>query len=219
MSTRERRSARRAFTLLEVILATMIIGMLALTLHRFLTANLNAVRISTELADERDALQAVVGLLRMQLDELPPREPAALTGRPFRFRNLSNDEITWRCRAGAGLMTTAAPGEFRVTMTVQPVDAKSRETELGLRRQPTDPKDHTGQFNRGSGGNKYHWLPLLRPVAALEIRYFDARLGDWVEAWTDPIRRPDLVRVRLWRRADDAPVEAVLAVPSTRVQS
>src|SRR5438552_4005928 len=121
MCTRRSPRAERAFTLLEVIIATMIIAMLALTLYRFLASNLAAIRISTELTDERDAVQAVVRLIESQLNDLPTRQPAALSGQPFKFRNLSNDEITWRCGAGPGLMTTAAAGEFRVTLTVQPV--------------------------------------------------------------------------------------------------
>ena len=211
---------RRAFTLLEVIIATMIIAMLALTLYRFLASNLAAIRISTELADEREAVQAVVRLLHAQLNDLPPRQPAALSGQPYKFHNLSNDEITWRCGAGPGLMTTAAAGEFLVTLTVQPVNEKSSETELGLRRQPSDPNDQTiaKDLKRGGGDKKYNWLPLVRPMAAMEVRYFDARLNNWVEAWNDPNHRPELVRVRLWKRADDAPVEAVLPVPSSRIQ-
>jgi type II secretory pathway pseudopilin PulG len=209
-----------AFTLLEVIIATMIVAMLALTLYRFLASNLAAIRISTELTDEREAVQAVVRLLQAQLNDLPAKEPAALSGQPYKFRNLSNDEITWRCGAGPGLMTAAASGEFRVTLTVQPVDEKSSETELGLRRQPIDPKDQAiaTELKRGGGDKKYNWLPLVRPMAALEIRYFDARINAWTDAWTDPSRRPELVRVRLWKRADDEPVEAVLAVPSARLQ-
>lgn len=220
MSTRASHSARRAFTLLEVIIATMIVAMLALTLYRFLASNLAAIRISTEINDEREAVQAVVRLLQSQLNDLPVREQAALSGQPYKFRNLSNDEITWRCGAGPGLMTTAASGEFRVTLTVQPVSEKASETELGLRRQPSDPKDQTiaETLKRGSGDKKYNWLPLVRPMAALEVRYFDARLNAWTDAWTDPNFRPALVRVRLWRRADDAPVEAVLPVPSAHLQ-
>lgn len=211
---------RRAFTLLEVLIATMIIAMLTMTLYRFLGSNLNAIRMSTDLSDEREATQAVVRLIESQLLNLPLREASVLSGQPFKFRNLPNDEITWRSGPGPGLMTTAAAGEFNVTLTVQPVSSDSRETELGLRRRPTDPSKLADlrEFDRGAGDKRYHWLPLIRPMAALEIRYFDAPSNLWVDAWTDPARRPNLVRVRLWRRAGDAPIEAVLPVPSANVQ-
>src|SRR5687768_8035326 len=113
------RNARRAFTLLEVIIATMIVGMITLSLHRFLSANLRAISFSTELTAEREALQGVVRLLESQLHDLAA-EPGALQGRALKFRGLSNDEIFWRCTAGAGLLTGAATGEWRVFLTVQP---------------------------------------------------------------------------------------------------
>jgi hypothetical protein len=55
-------------------------------------------------------------------------------------------------------------------------------------------------------------------MAALEIRYYDARLNSWQDRWTDPQRYPSLVRVRLWKRAGDPPLEVVLTVPAANVQ-
>ena len=211
---------RRAFTLLEVIIATMIIGMMVLSIYRFLATNLTAMRVSTDLADEREAVQAVVRLIEGQLNDMPLQKAGMLSGKPLKFRNLSNDEITWRCFAGSGLLTSAAPGEYHVTLTVQPVSDRSAETELGLRRKPIDPVEvlDSTQPARGGGTDKYNWVPLIRPMAALEIRYFNLQLNAWQDAWTDENRRPDLVRVRLWKNAEEPPVEAVLAVPSARVQ-
>lgn len=211
---------RRAFTLLEVIIATIIIGMIAMTLYRFLATNLTVIRYSSELTDERDALQGVIRLLETQLNDLPRREPDALIGQAFKFQNLSNDEITWKCSAGAGLLTTAAAGEFQVTMTVQPVSAQSRETELGLRRRFIDPLAavDTTEPVRGAGTDAYHWVSLIRPVAAFEVRYFDRQLNAWQDAWRDPQRRPELVRVRLWKRVEEPPIEAILPVASARMQ-
>lgn len=220
MSSRANHRTRRAFTLLEVIIATMIIGMIALTLYRFLSANLTAIRYSTELTDEREALQAIIRLLETQLNDLPLREKEALTGQPLKFQNLSNDEITWKCSAGSGLLTTAAAGDFQVTLTVQPVNEKSRETELGLRRRFIDPLAavESGEPVRGRGTEAYNWVSLIRPMAALEVRYFDRQTNAWQDAWKDPARRPELVRVRMWKRAGEAPIEAILPVPSARMQ-
>ncbi len=206
---------RHAFTLLEVIVATMIVGMLALTLYRFVAAHLSVIRQSTELGDRREALQAVVRLVEAQLREISPQQEEALMGRPYMFHGLANDEITWRCNAGSGLLTSAASGEYRVTLTVQPVSEHSSETELGLRRQPVEMNDaNSGELNRGGSGAKYNWLPLIYPLAALEVRYFDPGQKGWVDAWTDPGRRPSLVRLRMWKSAEDPPVEAMLPVPS-----
>lgn len=220
MCARAIRRSSPAFTLLEVMIATMIVGMIALTLYRFLGSNLNAIRISSEVEDERESMRSIVRLLEKQLSDLPLQEPGALAGQPYKFNGLSNDEITWRSGPGPGLMTTAATGEYRVTLTVQPVSEKSGETELGLRRQVRESNKSGDDANstRGGGDRKYNWLPLIRPMAALEIRYFDERTKTWLDSWVEPERRPNLVRMRLWKRATDTPLEAVLPVPSARLQ-
>jgi len=220
MCNRARPERRGAFTLLEVIIATMIIGMIAVTLFRFVSVHLTAIRVSTELSDEREALQAAVRLLELQLRELSVQQPEVLRGQPLKFRGLSNDEITWRTTAGAGLLTSAAPGEYRVTLTVQPVSEKAGETELGLRRQLIDPTEavEAEPVTRGAGAGKYNWLPLIRPMAALEIRYFNPQLNDWQDTWNDPNVPPILIRVRLWKYADSPPLEALLPVPLARLR-
>ena len=201
------------------MIATLIIALLSFTLYRFVVANLNALRASTELSEERDSLQAVMRLLQSQLAEIPPRTQGALLGQAHKFKELPSDEMKWMCRAGEGLMTTAAAGEYRVTFTVQPVESQSAELELGLRREPVDAdaRSDADFFTRGTGINKYSWLSLIRPVAALEIRYYDPRVNSWLDRWTDLVARPSLVRVRLWRTVDDDPVEQILSVPSARV--
>jgi prepilin-type N-terminal cleavage/methylation domain-containing protein len=211
--------SRRAFTLLEVVLATMILGLLSLTLYRFLTAHLSAIQAATQWSDERDAMQAVVRMIRSELNSLPPQGSDMLQGRAYKFRGLSNDTITWRSISGPGLLSANAAGEFHVTLTVQPVAEKSSETELGLRRQPIDPKKAQDvTLSRGSGDQKYNWLPLIRPMAALEIRYFDPKQNDWVDTWLDANRYPNLVRMRMWKYADVPPMEAVFMVPAANTQ-
>jgi hypothetical protein len=142
-----------------------------------------------------------------------------LSGRAYKFRGLSNDTMTWRSISGPGLLSANAAGEFYVTLTVQPVSEKSNETELGLRRAPVDPKKAKDvTLDRGGGDQKYNWLPLIRPMAALEIRYFDPRQNNWVDTWLDASRYPNLVRIRLWKYIDAAPMEAVFMVPAANTQ-
>src|SRR6188472_173021 len=97
------RNRSGAFTLLEVMIATLIIALLSFTLYRFVVANLNALRASTELSEERDSLQAVMRVLQSQLAEIPPRRQGALLGQAHKFKELPSDEMKWMCRAGEGL--------------------------------------------------------------------------------------------------------------------
>ena len=220
MSIRARNNAARGFTLLEVMIATLIISMLAFTLFRFVWANLNAMKFTTELRDERASVEAVVRFLQTQLADLPRRESSALLGNPLKLHDLSSDELIWRTHAGPGVLTTAAPGEYRVTMTVQPVESTSRELELGLRREPItqEARNDVDFFTRGSRTSKYNWVSLIRPMAEFEVRYFDPRLNAWLDRWTDQAQRPTLVRVRLRKNADDPFTKAILPVPSAQMQ-
>lgn len=201
------------------MLATLILALLCTTLYRFLSAHLMAMQTTSEWTEQRDSLQGIVRLLRAELNSLPPQGNQMLEGHANKFHGLSNDEITWRTPAGLSLLSATGAGEFRVTLTIQPVNERTSETELGLRRQPLDPKRVQDiDYNRGGSGGKYNWLPLIRPMAAIEIRYYDAVANSWSDTWTDPTRYPSLVRVKLWKNPDSAPAEAVLAVPAANTQ-
>ncbi len=195
----------------------MITSMTVITLYHFVSAHLAAIRGSTDLEEERAALKAVVQYLRAQLRALPAGEDGPLVGQALKFRGLSADEITWRTPGGAGVLTTAAPGYYMVTLAVQPVTGSSTETELGLRRRAIEGNSTSITTGQGGAGGRYNWLPLLRPMAAVEVRYFDAKSHAWTDGWSDPINRPPLVRLRLWRHPNDTPVEAIIDIPASHL--
>ena len=199
--------AKKAFTLLEVVIAVAIVSLLTISIYRFVVANLTALRISTEMSTERQSMVGLVNLIDAQLSDLPVQGQALLLGQPHKFHDLESDEMQWLCRAGQGLLTTAALGQYRVTLELKPVEKTSAELELGLRRRPVEgtEKDDT-------------WISLMRPVVALEIRYFHPQLNAWVERWNDQNRRPSLVRVSITRTLEEPPYEAVLTLPTANLQ-
>ena len=87
------------FTLLEVTLAVAILGMMALAIYRFVSTNLTAVRLSTEMNETDARYEGLANLLTQQLQDLPPGE-GALMGEPYKFNGRSRDEMTWVCRRG-----------------------------------------------------------------------------------------------------------------------
>jgi prepilin-type N-terminal cleavage/methylation domain-containing protein len=198
---------KSAFTLLEVVIAVAIVSLLTISIYRFVVANLTALRISTEMSTERQSMVGLVNLIDAQLSDLPVQGQALLLGQPHKFHDLESDEMQWLCRAGQGLLTTAALGEYRVTLELKPVEKTSAELELGLRRRPVEgtEKDDT-------------WISLMRPVVALEIRYFHPQLNAWVERWNDQNRRPSLVRISITRNLEEPPYEAVLTLPTANLQ-
>jgi prepilin-type N-terminal cleavage/methylation domain-containing protein len=195
----------RAFTLLEIMLAVAILGMMALAIYRFVGANLVAVRLSSQLTEANARYEGLTALLTEQLRDLPPGQ-GTLSGEPFKFENRSRDEMTWVCSAGPGLLTRYASGDFAVTLRPRAM-AKGNRLELGLVRESEDDANPVNE--------KHAWVPLLRDLNSVEIRYFDPRLNAWVDRWTDRGTLPHLVRLTIERADSPVPWETVLALRRT----
>ena len=196
----------RAFTLLEIMLAVIILGMMSLAIYRFVQANVTAMRVSSE----GDAVEArydgLRELLTQQLQSLPPGT-GALTGEPLKIEGHDRDELNWVCPAGPGLLTRYATGDFQVSLRLRPHDAKSRQLDLGLLRKP---KDDTAVSNE-----RETWVRLIDNVGTLQIRFFDSRLNTWVQRWTDTVTLPRLVKVVIGRT--DATARKEITVPLARM--
>ena len=199
-------SHKRGFTLLEVMIGVAIIALITISIYRFVASTMTAIRVTSAANDDRHALVALVKAVEAELQDLPTRVNGAIRGVPHKFDNLQADELQWYCKGGNGLFTKAAEGEWYSTLTIQR-DKTSRELEIGLRRRPIDAKEAD-----------YKWWPLLRRVSALEVKYWDRRLNAWIERWNPQDARPALVRLRIWRNADDPPYESVIAIPSANLQ-
>ncbi len=199
-------SNRRAFTLLEVMIGTFIIGLITISVYRFVASTTTAIRVISENNADRQALVALVKVVEAELHDLPPKMNGVIQGIPHKFDNLQADEMQWYCRGGNGLFTKAAEGEWYTTLTIQR-DKATRELEIGLRRRPIEAKP-----------TEYQWWPLLRRVSALEVKYWDKRLNSWIDKWIPQDARPTLVRIRIWREADEPPYESVIAIPSANLQ-
>src|SRR5215831_5437065 len=107
------------FTLLEIILAMAILGMMSLAIYRFVQSNLIAVRASSQ-ANAAEAPYAGLRDLLMEQWQSLPVGRGALTGEPFKLNERERDEIKWKCSAGSGLLTRYAAGEFMVLLRLRP---------------------------------------------------------------------------------------------------
>lgn len=200
------RGRRIAFTLLEIMLAVVILGLMSLAIYRFVQSNIIALRVSSEVyvADARYA--GLRDLLTAQWQSLAPGT-GALTGEPLKLSERSRDEIRWICGAGPGLLTRYAGGDFTVIMRLQPEDKKSDRLDLGLLRKPKDDTSFTDVHES--------WVSLLENVQTLQIRYFDSRLNTWVDRWTDTVTLPRLVKVIIGRNDAPVPWEAIIPLART----
>jgi type II secretory pathway pseudopilin PulG len=184
------RDRRSAFTLLEIMLATMILALMAVAIFRFVQANIIALRISAVQNMEQARYNGLLELLTSQWQDLPSGV-GALAGDTYKFNDRPRDEIVWACGAGPGLLTRYAGGEFTVRLRLRPMKEGSDRLQLGCYRKPRDDADT-------DSGNET-WVPLIDDVAGLRIRYFDTRLNAWVERWTDTSTLPRLIELVIQR--------------------
>jgi prepilin-type N-terminal cleavage/methylation domain-containing protein len=197
---------QRGFTLVEIIMAVAILATMALAIYRFVQSNVVAIRLSSEAiaADARyDGLRDV---LATQWQSLPAGK-GALLGDPFKLNDRSRDEIRWICRAGPGLLTRYAAGDYVVALRLQPEKEDSDRLDLGFLRKPKDDSSLTNSNET--------WIPLIKDVRSMEVRYFDARVNAWVEHWTDAGTLPRLVKLIVGRSDGAEPWEAIIPLGRT----
>ncbi len=201
--TRGERS--RAFTLLEIMLAVAILGMMATAIYRFVATNVTAVRLTAELSQDDAQYQTFTNLLTEQLQDLPAGQ-GKLWGDPFKFSGKSRDEINWVCSAGPGLLTRYATGDYNVTLRLRPMKGNDRFV-LGMVREPAS---DTSPMQENQS-----WIPLIDNLTEMEIRYFDPRLNTWVDKWTDRGTLPHLIRFSLLRANSTVAWSTVIALRRT----
>jgi prepilin-type N-terminal cleavage/methylation domain-containing protein len=202
------RRARRAFTLVEVMVGVLVLSLLVFTLYRFVQTTLLASIASMRLSQDREAVVGLINFVQAALNEVPAHGQGVFKGSPSMEHDMPLDEMEWICQAGPGMLTTSGDSEYFVKLAIQRSTAKNANWyEIGLARRLTESQEKDAT-----------WLPLLSPVAAMEIRYYDPRTSGYVERWNDLNTRPALVRIRVWRNANDAPYEAVLNVPAANIQ-
>ena len=196
----------RGFTLLEIMLAVAILGMMAVAIFRFVQSNMTALQFSSATAAADAQYDGLRDLLTSEWQSLRPIR-ARMMGEPFKLNDRERDEISWNSGAGPGLLTRYAPGEFTVVLRVQPDTQNSDQLDLGLLRKPQDDSD-TAEAQES-------WVPLIKNVANLEISYFDPNANTWLPRWPGGTRLPTLVKISVGRPDAADPWEAVIPLRRT----
>ncbi len=200
------RCCHRGFTLLEIMLAVAILGMMAMAIFRFVQSNLTALQFSSATAANDAQYDGLRDLLTNEWQSLSPLR-ARMMGEPFKLNDRERDEIRWNSAAGPGLLTRYAPGEFTVVLRLQPDNQKSDQLDLGLLRQQQDDSD--------TDEAQETWVPLIRNVTSLEITYFDPNANTWLPRWAGGTRLPSLVKISVGRPDAADPWEAIIPLRRT----
>jgi type II secretory pathway pseudopilin PulG len=190
------------FTLLEIMLAVGILGMMSLAIFRFVQSTMTALQFSSAAAANDAQYDGLRDLLTTEWQSLSPLR-ARMMGEPLKLNDRERDEIKWNCGAGPGLLTRYAPGEFTVVLRLQP---DGDQLDIGLLRKPVDDSDKEGQET---------WVPLIRNVTSLEIAYFDPNANTWLPRWPGGARLPSLVKISVGRPDAADPWEAVIPLRRT----
>ena len=212
------------FTLLEVMLAVAIFGLVSITLYRFVDTTLRAAMFSEKSGQEDDALAGLRRLVAAQLAALPINSNGALIGMTVDHDGIRRDAMQMVCPAGNAVLSPDASGEYQVTLDLEEKPRGSGHSALYLEREPwtDDEAGDDADPGKKAAARPADVLKLMDGVQALEIAYFDARLNGWVDKWADPQALPNLVRLRLTTVNRTQPYEIVLRVPGgglTRVDS
>jgi prepilin-type N-terminal cleavage/methylation domain-containing protein len=207
----------RGFTMLEIIVAVMILSLTSLGIFRFVQSTLRAVSYSVEDTERQIAVERLVALVQEQLFSLPARGQTNIQGEALKLNGVDFDSLEWRSRGGVGLMTTAASGEYRVKLRIQPLEKVSNKYEIGLWRRPAL-LDTAGGLVAGGSDKDATWVPLLQKATSLRLRYWDQRLGQLLDTWRDPTVRPSFIIMTVTQEGDETPHEAVLRIPISAVQ-
>src|SRR5215831_14509197 len=145
------------FTLLEIMLAVGILGLMSLAIFRFVQTNMTALRLSSDTAASDSQYDGLRDLLTTEWQSLSPLR-ARMTGEPFKLNDRERDVIAWNSSAGPGLLTRYAPGDFTVALRLQPANEKSDQLDLGFLRKPKNDSD--------SGEGDETWVPLIKNVSS-----------------------------------------------------
>ncbi len=210
------RKLRAGFTLIEVMLAVAIMTVTTLGIFRFVKSTVSAVSESVADMEEQLSVERLVALVQEEFYDLPARGQTNISGESIKLNGVDFDSIEWRSRGGPGLMTTAASGEYRVKLRIQPVEKNSNKYEIGFWRRPAL-LDTSGGLVAGGSDDDATWVPLLPRVSAMRIRYWDSRLGQLVDSWRDATAKPAFVILSITREGEDTPSEAVLRIPISAV--
>jgi hypothetical protein len=194
------------FTLLEIMLAVGILGLMSLAIFRFVQSNMTALRLSSDAAAMDSQYDGLRELLTAEWQSLSPLH-ARMTGEPFKLNDRERDVVRWNSSAGLGLLTRYAPGDFTVTLALQPESEKSDRFDLGFLRKPKGDSD--------VGETQETWVPLIKNVSSLQISYFNPSLNTWIDRWSNTSQLPWLVKVTMGRTDSPVPWEAVIPLKRT----
>lgn len=185
-----RRAARgNGFTLVEILIAVGLLGLVIAAIYSTWTAILRASKVGLETAA---AAQRARIALRTLEDSLGSAECFAQNLRYYAFvaENGNDASLSFVARLAKSFPRSGKFGDLDVRRLTFSVD-QSREggRDLVLRQNPV--------LMDLDVDEKEHPIVLARNIKEFELGFWDTRRGDWVDEWTQTNQLPPLVRITL----------------------
>jgi type II secretion system protein J len=208
-STHHRLRNVRAFTLLEIMIAISIFSLVLAAIYSSWTAILRARKVA---GDATASVQRARISIRIIEDSLGSVESFVRNANYYSFvgENGSEGSLSFVARLAKSFPRSGKFGDFdvrRLTFTVEKGADNSRQ--LVLRQNPV--------LMDLDVDEKEHPLVLAKNVQEFQLQFWDMRLNDWTDEWTQTNQIPKLVMVTL--KLSDSPYSTQVHEDITRIVS
>ena len=213
------RRSQRAFTMLEIMIASAILLMLVASIYSIWYSVLRGARVGSQVAES--AQRARIAMRAVE-DALSTSQMFILNGRHYSFvADTTTDPDLMRLSLVSRLPANYPGGAIfgdlavrRVTFTVEP--GPDGTPNLTLRQVPV-------MMAENEAGNEYA-IYLARNVKFFRMEFYDQQEGVWIPEWANTNQIPKTVRIALAlggpANQPDKPaqiVTRVVTVPSSAV--
>lgn len=217
---------RAAFTLMEIVIAMTILGMITGTLFALIQGSVKGAAEIERIQRENDSINRFLDLCRKTFTTMPstatltlslldPNSPTTsgqeltISGAPhsfgFGFNPLSYQDTILGLRPDpAGATDQNGTALNYLCLSREDLIPKTDESGLAMRQETEglSAPDEQGRY----------WMPLLPEVATLKWRFFKEDDETWQEEWDDS-NWPALIEVQLLMKDRTLPIRMVYSVP------
>lgn len=182
------RSARPGFTLLEIMVALFILGLIVAAVYSSWMAVVKGAESGKKAAAEAQRARIVAREFEEKLSSAR-MFAADIDYYSFVAENGDSPVLSFVCRLPESALGGRNFGSFnvrRVTFWVEPGQDSSRE--LKMRQTPI-------LMDSGAGGEEA--LTLAKNLRKFEMEFWNTRTGDWTDEWTQTNQLPQLIRITL----------------------
>lgn len=191
-TSRSVRRANRAFTLLEIMIASAILVIVIASIYSIWYSILRGAKVGSQVAE---SVQRARTAMRAVEDALSTSQMFILNGRHYSFvADTTSDpdlmSLSLVSRLPASYPGSAIFGDLavrRVTFTVEP--DTNGVPDLVLRQVPV-------MMATNEVGKEYA-IRLARNVKFFRMEFYDQQTGDWIPEWLNTNQIPRSVRVAL----------------------